>query len=205
MVKGEWSKLTKVGKLRLQWLESDLYEQEKEYAKERHEQEKYEEAQQEVKTYYKQFDLLKKEIPKNHDWSKFKKFEKIVKELTDKKIEEEGLTDHDFEEMSYESDLSFYWEDLKDELTRLLKEKNPDGHWHAKVENFGWQNLEGTNTFDADNGEEFLREILPDTDCHFKIYDFGKNGIAINNAHHDSPMWNEWYYIKPQKTEAIVS
>jgi len=46
-----------------------------------------------------------------------------------------------------------------------------------------------------------LKEILPNTDCTFWIYDYEENGmkgLKINNCHHDSPIrGKEWYYILP--------
>ncbi len=92
------------------------------------------------------------------------------------------------------------WEHLTDSLSELMREINPNGlDWTAGVENFGWRKRNGKATFQAETGLEFLRAILPDTDCTFKIYK--RDGeIAINNAHHDSPCWAEWYHIRPIKT-----
>jgi len=50
--------------------------------------------------------------------------------------------------------------------------------------------------FAADNGQDFLRAILPDCSCAFYVYRNGE-GFAINNYHHDSPVGKEWYYILP--------
>lgn len=91
------------------------------------------------------------------------------------------------------------WDSLKEYLTEKMKEKNPDGYWRADMSNFGWRGVSGSKYFEADNGEKLLQEILPKTDCTFYIYDFGKDGLAINNFHHDSPMGKEWYYIVPVK------
>ena len=71
--------------------------------------------------------------------------------------------------------------------------------WIAKVENFGWDNRSGSLEFNADTGASLISTVLPDTACNFKIYEYGKNGLAIDNAHHDSPMGGEWYYIVPAK------
>jgi hypothetical protein len=100
----------------------------------------------------------------------------------------------------------FEWDDLVLNLTSIMKQKNPDGYWNARVENFGWRKLEGrTDTFKAMTGEQLLFKILPATECSFRIYHHGKNGFAINNVHHDSPMWGvEWYFIdkaNPTKEE----
>lgn len=93
----------------------------------------------------------------------------------------------------------FAWEDLLTELQTLLNEKNPEGYWFAKVVNFGWRNMNGHQEFQTTDARTFLRKILPDTDCHFNIFDYKKNGLAIQNYHHDSPTGKEWYYITPRK------
>ena len=91
---------------------------------------------------------------------------------------------------------SMAWDDLKEYLTEVIRKKNPDGYWKAVVSNFGWRNQDGYKYFYTEQGEEFLRKLLPDTDCTFKIYNYGR-GLAIQNWHHDSPVGNEWYYILP--------
>jgi hypothetical protein len=80
----------------------------------------------------------------------------------------------------------------------MMKMVNEGTSWWAKVENFGWRSMSGFKAFTAESGEEFLREILPDTDCQFRIYDYefdGRKGFKVQNYHHDSPVGNEWYYI----------
>jgi len=90
----------------------------------------------------------------------------------------------------------YEWEDLTYEFTMLMKKRNPSLWWDAKVKNFGWLSKKGIREgFEATTGQELLRAILPRTSCSFKIYSFRKTGFAINNAHHDSPVWAEWYYI----------
>jgi len=92
------------------------------------------------------------------------------------------------------------WEYVCEDLTGLMEELNPDFDWTAEMKNFGWQGIDGyKDVFHCDNGRDMLAIILPDTECHFKIYK-RDDCIAINNAHHDSPMWAEWYYIRPAHT-----
>jgi hypothetical protein len=74
-------------------------------------------------------------------------------------IEDEIYADQDF--------WQFRWHDLTDLLTQILKRKNPEGLWKAEVRNFGWMDLEGCKIFEAGDGRTFLREILPNADCHF--------------------------------------
>jgi len=96
--------------------------------------------------------------------------------------------------LQYTDDRSDY-DDLLMELDTLLAKVNPEGYWYAEVKNFGWNNRDGHRYLKATDARTFLRGILPNCDCHFKIYGYPK-GLAIQNWHHDSPTGNEWYYIK---------
>jgi len=119
------------------------------------------------------------------------------KEERKEELEAGELTQEELEHIVYAGDsLDFYWEDVKGLLDEILAKKNKEGYWKATVNNFGWRNLDGLKYFVADNATDFLQEILPKTDCTFKIFNYGK-GLAIQNYHHDSPMGNEWYYIRP--------
>jgi len=89
-----------------------------------------------------------------------------------------------------------YSEDVCNGLTEILHRKNKAGYWRAEVSNFGWQGKSGSAVFEITNGAELIQQVLPKTDCTFKVYNYGK-GIAIQNWHHDSPMGNEWYYLVP--------
>jgi len=80
----------------------------------------------------------------------------------------------------------------------MMEKRNPAGWWYAEAHNFGWRKLDGHKTFRAGAGEKLLRQILPDTECTFRVYDYaGGRGFAINNFHHDSPVGKEWYYVEP--------
>lgn len=108
------------------------------------------------------------------------------------------LTEDEIRENVYHNSdtFEFAWEDLIEHLTEIMQRKNQSGYWKVTVNNFGWRSQDGYKYFYADTGIDLLRGILPDTDCTFKIYNYGK-GIAIQNWHHDSPMGNEWYCITP--------
>lgn len=108
---------------------------------------------------------------------------------TEEEIRSEVYSDNFF--------LSDCWDDFLTDLDNLISEINPNGKWAGKVKNFGWRSLSGYKEFDADNGKDFLRQILPDTDCTFNIFKFKRKGFAIQNFHHDSPTGKEWYYIVP--------
>ena len=109
----------------------------------------------------------------------------------------------------YSDDCLDGWDTLLCSLTDMIKEKF-SGYWYVEVRNFGWQKLCGSRKFFADKGRDLLRGILPETDCHFKIFkddhpgsatDWADGvarpvkGLKIQNYHHDSPVGNEWYYL----------
>ncbi len=111
----------------------------------------------------------------------------------------EGKTDDElFQIAADDPDLfDWNWSDLCDYLTELMG-KNRHGGWKAVVHDFGWRSLDGCKLLHATTGKALLQAVLPRTDCTFKVYRYGR-GLAINNAHHDSPTWAEWYYITPCK------
>ena len=94
------------------------------------------------------------------------------------------------------------WECLTEDLSALMNEINQSEYWYTSVENFGWRRQNGHQVFEASNGTELLQKVLPKCECSFKIYK-RDNTIVINNAHHDSPTWAEWYYIRPATEEEI--
>lgn len=104
--------------------------------------------------------------------------------------------DHDF--------FVFEWECLTDTLSGLLNRFNPAGFWQAEVANFGWCRQNGYATFKAEDGRSFLRSVLPDTECSFKVFVDTDNTIRIQNFHHDSPTGAEWYTIKAMTAEAFA-
>ena len=87
------------------------------------------------------------------------------------------------------------WDFCMESLTQAISEKNPKGNWVVEVENFGWMNRNGIKCFNATTGQQIISKILPKCDCHFKVFDDGE-GFKIQNWHHDSPMGNEWYYLR---------
>ena len=103
-----------------------------------------------------------------------------------------------FNEDTDDMDDSFEWECMCDELTEMMQKINPNGQWHCTVENFGWQARNGYKNFNATKGQSLLSNILPRTDCHFRIFVEGKGFgryFKIQNFHHDSPTGNEWYKV----------
>lgn len=96
-----------------------------------------------------------------------------------------------------DSDLfSFAWEALTERLSEILRTLNPTGYWHAEVRYFGWRCLSGTKDFIADDGGRFLDNLLPNTECTFKVFVTDDQTIRLQNFHHDAPTGNEWYSVK---------
>jgi len=84
--------------------------------------------------------------------------------LSDAELFRKVCEDHDL--------FHFHWRDLCDALTEIMEQRNLDGWWYAEMKNFGWRKLDGHKTFRAGAGEKLLRQILPDTECTFHIYDY---------------------------------
>ena len=93
-------------------------------------------------------------------------------------------------------------EDFNRDLTRIMSSKNIIGLWGAMVSKFGWQKRDGRLKFEAVTGQELISKLLPNTECRFKVYNYGP-GLAIQNWHHDQPTGSEWYYIKPLSRRAF--
>ena len=92
--------------------------------------------------------------------------------------------------------LAWEWECLLDALTERLSDVNPGGLWYTEVRNFGWHRQSGYKEFRADDAKTFLQEILPRTECRFRILIHDRE-IEIQNFHHDSPFGEEWYTVSP--------
>tara|TARA_Y100000310_G_scaffold290504_2_gene317749 strand:- start:78 stop:773 length:696 start_codon:yes stop_codon:yes gene_type:complete len=88
------------------------------------------------------------------------------------------------------------WEELLDELTGWM---GLDEHWHCEFKNFGWRRLSGSMDFRATDGATLLREVLPKTDCAFKIWKEGPRRISIQNWHHDNATGDETYIVTPRR------
>jgi hypothetical protein len=106
--------------------------------------------------------------------------------------------DEGFRMACEDSDLvTLEWDFMLAELTEKMLEINAQGHWQGEVVNFGWNNRQGFTEFVADNGCDFLANVLPKTDCTFRIYIENGCRFKIQNFHHDSPTGNEWYTLNP--------
>ena len=114
---------------------------------------------------------------------------------TESKVKMQLMAQWMLNECDDEMDVNFEWENFLSELDEIIKTINPNGYWKAEVENSGWRKLNGYAYFQANTGKSFLHNLLPKTECHFKIFKQG-NTLKVQNYHHDSPMGDEWYTLK---------
>lgn len=89
-------------------------------------------------------------------------------------------------------DVEMSWVYVMDELGHFLMKWNPNGEFYATGSGLGWMKRSGTKHFmiDMDGeaediGNEFLRELLPRTECTWDMKVVG-NKLIINNSHHDA-------------------
>ena len=124
-------------------------------------------------------------------------WESVVENNLEKELEEAVR-----ESVWGDSDLfQIVWEDIMVNLSEILSQKNPDGHWAVTGKNMGWRNREGYKDVDTNDGSEFVEAIFPDTsDFSFVISEYGTDGIYIKLFHHDAPT-GESYYVVPRKTD----
>ena len=141
------------------------------------------------------------------EWNTCKILDREVKELL-KNLDCDFKNEDDARKSFIED--SWYWTEqwnfLCEELTEIMqtitaKNKYTD-KWITTVQGFGWKNIDGEKTFNAENGKELLQAILPKTDCTFQIFK-ERNKLKIRNWHHDSPTGNEYYYIKPMTAKEV--
>lgn len=142
-------------------------------------------------------------------WSDYEATKHIERWLREQWEDEKAHADEDDERHHFTDDdwfeyackdhdaLQYEWDWTVEALTDLMDAIDQSSYWFATVENFGWRSLNGFKAFKAEDGTDLLREVLPDTDCSFRIYKWGDDGFAIDNAHHDKPFGGEWYHIFP--------
>jgi len=112
------------------------------------------------------------------------------------------------------------WEFFKMNLDEMLEKvtsrfyhkvggKYDKAYFYVEGNNLGWRGRSGFKVVEASNGEEFLREILPETNCTFFIFrtdDKRTPEIIINNFHHDTRFAGaagEWYHIYPMRIREV--
>lgn len=102
-----------------------------------------------------------------------------------------------------DDDDPYRWEEFLENFQDHLDSMMPENcRWLAKVENFGWRKQSGEKEFKAGDAEEMLRQILPKSECHFKIWiDMEGQEIRLQNFHHDSNSGDEIYVVHPSSGE----
>lgn len=89
------------------------------------------------------------------------------------------------------------YEDALLELDDAIENICPSGRWHAEGKSMGWQKRSGYKDFDAETGQEFLDNIMPNTDWNATIIiDNVEKSIKMTVYHHDAPT-GESYVITP--------
>ena len=110
--------------------------------------------------------------------------------------------DPDISQMNWDSEMEY----LTELMHSITKRNNYNNFWNVEGIGMGWRSRSGTAQIRASTGVELLQKILPNTDCHFRIYiDKVRHEIRIQNYHHDSPVGNEWYTIKPMTAKEADS
>ena len=115
----------------------------------------------------------------------------------------------------FPEDYDDFWDSVYEATGSLVRARDDAAYklnrglpsdWYCEVSNFGWRGQGGAKTFSVDTyersdreiGADFLRNILPNTNCTFYIYDdLNGAGLKIDNAHHDAPTGGEWYHCAP--------
>lgn len=95
---------------------------------------------------------------------------------------------------------TWIYEDLQHHLEEEFSDKLGK-HVIVRGRNMGWRNLHGTKTFELDDTEQMMREIVPEnTDFTYYLYKTDDNNYSAKVSHHDSPMGEHYeLHIMPQK------
>lgn len=94
------------------------------------------------------------------------------------------------------SECEHMYYDITLEASNIIRSKSPEGYWYVRVENFGWAKRSGYAYVEAITGKQFMGKILPDCECVWNMFNYGK-GLLIQNYHHDSCSGDEKYYCVP--------
>jgi len=99
-------------------------------------------------------------------------------------------------EYSVEEDLQFFNE--------VFAKVFPKGEVAMIAKNHGWRKLDGHRLPEFfEEGTSALAKATMNGKASFKVFvrknkEYGYH-IAVNTAHHDSPMWEEWtYMVRPK-------
>jgi hypothetical protein len=84
------------------------------------------------------------------------------------------------------------WESVVEYMTELMSGRT---YWRDDATHMGWQNRSGYKVFKAENGQQFIDAITPNTsDFSLTVYKY-YSGFKIRIGHHDAPM-GEHHIIK---------
>lgn len=76
--------------------------------------------------------------------------------------------------------------DIAEQLSNLLSEY--DGtFWLVEASNLGWRKRSGHKFCKIEDGNDFIKKILPNTDCSFFITKNDDGSLSMVNYHHDAP------------------
>jgi hypothetical protein len=113
--------------------------------------------------------------------------------------EDPELSDDDaYEQAASDSDIFEHeWDFLLECLGDKMAEINEGESWYCEGHGLGWQKRSGHMSFSASDGRGLLENILPRTECTFRIYVKGEGDeqyFKIVNSHHDA--MGEIYIIR---------
>lgn len=97
-----------------------------------------------------------------------------------------------------DQDWEIDWEDCLTNIQGWIKEQKQD-YMYAWINNFGWRKASGHQVLKLVDAQKLLSDILPKTDCIFKVYrndsPLSTYKLKIVNYHHDAPT-GETYYLR---------
>ena len=110
------------------------------------------------------------------------------------------VAQYDSELCEHEWEFEYFLEIINEHFSKVFPKKEVA----MIAKNHGWRKLNGYRTPEHfKNGSNALGKVMGGTAPSMKVY-VAKNSeygyhIAVNTAHHDSPMWDEWtYLIRPK-------
>jgi len=141
-------------------------------------------------------------------WDDLDNWERRVDDL----VEAEGMSREDAEAKA-NKDMVWLsqdeWDFMTDRLSEVMNQVSSrfinKGFWMVEGNNLGWRGKSAYKVVEAENGQELLGKVLPNTNCTFYVFrpdDMRTPELQINNFHHDTRFSNndgENYYIRPMR------
>lgn len=115
-------------------------------------------------------------------------------------------------ELDYECIMDRFNEILQSVTSRFYHKvggKYDKGYFYVTGRNLGWRGKSGFKVVGAENAQDLIREVLPNTQCTWFLFrpdDKREPRLILNNFHHDtrfSGMGGEWYDIYPMPKKAV--